>query len=358
MVCGVSRMNASPGLRIGVLTSLGRTLDAFFPELSKEWEAQGAQVFAAAGDPAKLMPSDVIDGLTQSPSLSNFKASASLAKWIDERSLDVVLTSTATASALVRIRKRKVPVVYFCHGLHWTHNAEFSPVWKSVERLLLGNTRAAIVSNSEDEAWLSRYLGSELVAKLPYGVGVPTERFPRTPASPFTGPLELAWIGDFSSRKQPLLAVEVAAHLKEAGVSFILTMAGSGPLEGEVASEIVRRGLQDQVHLPGRMDSGQLIAASQVLLHTSKWEGLARVLLEAAATGRNAYGFDVKGVRDAPSIKVVEPGNAHALASAILRDIEGGFNPQAFPDPKHMTSESQAGLVLDHLKRWVITSER
>jgi len=346
-------MNASPGLRIGVLTSLGRTLDAFFPELSREWEAQGAQVFAAAGDPAKLMPSDVIDGVTQSPSLSNFKASASLAKWIDERSLDVVLTNTATASALVRLRKQKVPIVYFCHGLHWTHNGEFSPVWKTIERLLLRNTRAAIVSNSEDEAWLARHLGSDLVAKLPYGVGVPTERFQRTPVPTIDGPLELAWIGDFSTRKQPLLAVDVAVHLNEAGANFRLTMAGSGPLEDEVALAIVKRGLQDRVHLPGRADSGELISNSHALLHTSKWEGLARVLLEAAAIGRNAYGFDVKGVRDAPSINVVEPGDTRALASAILRDIEGGFPTQSFPKPANMTSESHANLVLGHLQRWV-----
>lgn len=346
-------MNESRGLRIGVLTSLGRTLDAFFPELAREWEAQGAQVFAAAGDPAKLFESDIIAGLTQSPTLSNFRASASLSSWIDDRDLDVVLTNTATASALVRIRKRNVPVVYFCHGLHWADNEEFSPVWKSVERLLIRNTRAAIVSNSEDQAWLSRHLGQDSVAKLPFGVGVPIERYVRTPMPSVEGVIQLAWIGDFSSRKQPLLAVDVARHLRDAGLEFRLNMAGSGPLESEVAAAVVQYGLQEYVTLLGRKDSGVLISDSHAVVHTSKWEGLARVLLEAAAIGRNAYGFDVKGVRDAPSIKVVASGDAVALARAIVHDAERGLPPQRFPDVEKMTSESHADLVLGYLEGWV-----
>lgn len=302
-----------------------------------------------------LIESDVIDGLTQSPKLSNFRTPSSLSRWVDDRSLDVVLTNTATASALARLRKPPVPVVYFCHGLHWARNAEWSPIWKSAERLLLKHTTAAIVSNTEDEDWFRARIGDARVAKLPYGVGVPIERFPRTATPPLDPRIRIAWIGDFSTRKQPEAAVDVARHLKASGVDFQLTMAGSGPLMGRTATAISKYGLEDQITLPGRKDSGQLITNSHLLLHTSKWEGLARVLLEAVAIGRNTFGFDVKGVRDAPGISVVESGQAEALATAVRENIEAGLPPQGYPDPTAMTSATHARLILGHLERWLDT---
>lgn len=340
-------------MRLGILASLGGTLDAFFPELIREWQKQGVEVFGAAGDPSKQVKSDVITGLTRSPRLSNLLAPASLREWIDRHSLDVVLTNTATASALVRLHKPRVPIVYFCHGLHWKRNDEWSPVWRTVERYLLGHTTAAIVSNSEDEAWLNKYLGGGKVARLPFGVGVPIERFVRTPSPPLEGSTRLAWIGEFSARKRPEIGVEVARYLRDWGVDFRLTMAGEGAMMGRIREEISRHGLTDRVSLPGRTESGSLITRSHLLLHTSRWEGLARVLLEAAAIGRNSYGFEVKGVRDLASVATVQDGDARALATLIRDDIEKGLPAQPYPPPEDMTSAHHADIVLSNLRAWL-----
>lgn len=337
-------------MRLGVLTSVGKTLDAFFPELAYEWQKKGVDVFAAAGDRARLVESDLITGLTQNPQLGNFKAPKALADWIVKRSLDVVLTNTATASALVRVRHSAVPIVYFCHGLHWADNRDWSPVWKTAERILLRHTTAAIVSNTEDEAWLSKRLGKDKVIRLPFGVGVPLERFERTPAPPISGTVRLAWIGDFSSRKQPNVAIDVARQLRDFDIDFQLTMAGDGPLMGRVQSLIAEHDLSNHVTLPGRLDSGQLISSSHALVHTSKWEGLARVLLESAAIGRNAYGFDVKGVRDAPSIAIVRKDDVISLSRRLADDIRAGMPAQAYPDPSQMSSEKHADLVLQFVR--------
>jgi glycosyltransferase involved in cell wall biosynthesis len=337
-------------LRLGVLTSLGRTLDAFFPELVREWQKDGVDVFGAAGDPAQLVDSDSIPGLTQVPQPSNFKTPRALADWITERSLDVVLTNTATASALVRVRKPAVPIIYFCHGLHWADNGEWAPVWKTVERQLLRHTTAAIVSNTEDEAWFSKHLGEGRVMRSPFGVGVPLARFKRTPTPPFSGLVRLAWIGDFSERKQPDVAVEIARRLRDAGMDFQLTMAGDGPLKVRVRSLVAAHGLDKHVLLPGRSSSGQLISASHALVHTSKWEGLARVLLESAAIGRNAYGFDVKGVRDVANVAVVPSGDVAAMSHLIVEDIRAGLPEQAFPEPSQMASAAHAELVLRFIR--------
>lgn len=340
-------------IRLGVLTSVGRTLDAFFPELVAAWTARGVTVFTAAGDPSHHFDSAVIPGLTQSPSLGNLGVPAQLARWIESNSLDAVLTNTAVASALVRLRRPKVPLIYFCHGLHWSRNAQFSPIWKSIEAILARNTRAAIVSNSEDEEWLTRRLGKDRVLRLEHGVGVPIERFPRTPMPPLSDELQLAWIGQMSARKRPILAVEVAEYLRDWGVPFHLRMAGTGALQAQVRAAVARAGLQEHVSLIDRVPSSTLLQDVHAILHTSAWEGLARVLLEAAAIGRNAYGFDVKGVRDAPSIALARDGDPRALADMIRTDFDEGLPGQQFPNPSEMTVERYSNLTLDQILAWL-----
>jgi hypothetical protein len=44
-------------MRIGLLTSIGETPDAFFPNLIHNWTGQGHEIFAAAGTAASKIPS-------------------------------------------------------------------------------------------------------------------------------------------------------------------------------------------------------------------------------------------------------------------------------------------------------------
>ena len=54
------------------------------------------------------------------------------------------------------------------------------------------------------------------------------------------------------------------------------------------------------------------------LLHTSEREGLPRVQLEAAAIGRPSFGYDIRGVRDAPGATAVgRAGDTDVLARAV-----------------------------------------
>ncbi|PWC07588.1 glycosyltransferase [Mycetocola zhujimingii] len=341
-------------MRIGILASVGRTLDAFFPEIIDTWRGEGEHVVAAAGTRAERVDADVIRGLTQSPSIANLAAPRALSLWIARHRLDVVVTNTATASALVRATQRSVPIVYFCHGLHWSENGPNERVWKGIESALLSRTRAAIVSNSEDYEWMSARLGHDAVLTMPFGVGVPIERFPRTPL-PRLGsvPLKLAWIGDMTSRKRPALAVEVAKHLAAAGVEFELEMVGTGPAVDALEAQIRELGLTKQILLPGRLESSAVLARSHALIHTAEWEGLARVTLEAAAIGRNVYGFDVKGVRDAPSVSLARDGDAREVAAKIISDLRGKSFSHEYPEPDLLTTEKQSLRVLNSLRGWV-----
>jgi glycosyltransferase involved in cell wall biosynthesis len=92
-------------------------------------------------------------------------------------------------------------------------------------------------------------------------------------------------------------------------------MLGDGPLLGEV-----RAAAPAYVDVVGRRDPVPAIAAAHALLHTSEREGLPRVQLEAAAVGRPSFGYDIRGVRDAPGATAIgDVGDMRGLATAIER---------------------------------------
>ncbi|MGO8609752.1 hypothetical protein ACC848_43130, partial [Rhizobium johnstonii] len=79
-------------------------------------------------------------------------------------------------------------------------------------------------------------------------------------------------------------------------------------------------GLGAVVTAEGRAAVAPALGSATALLHTAEWEGLPRVALEAAAVGRWCYGFDVKGLRDAPLVRLAADGDVDALAALVAAD--------------------------------------
>lgn len=115
----------------------------------------------------------------------------------------------------------------------------------------------------------------------------------------------------------------VAAHEPQASFVWV----GDGPLEPELRAEAERLGLQPpQLCLAGwRNDVPSLLAAADVFVLPSLFEGLPLVMLEAMAAGKAVVGTTVCGTREAiedeVSGRLVEPGNPAALATAILEAL-------------------------------------
>lgn len=342
-------------MRIGLLTSVGSMLDAFFPEIVREWEASGHTVLTAAGDPARTLPGTVVEGLTRRPAVSARRAQRGLRDWAEDGRLDVVVTNSATASALVRTAGLEAPVVYFCHGLHW--NRLRSPqdrLWQTVEHQLLARTAGVLTLNSDDEAWFRSRMPAHTVHRLVAGVGLDLDRYPRT-AVPSDGRLRLTWVGEHSRRKRPWLALDLAAALRERGTDAHLTMVGTGALLERTRDEVRRRRLEDRVHVAGWGDVAEALTASHALVHTATWEGLPRVMLEAYAMGRRTYAFDVKGVRDSPEAVLVRDGDVRGLAASVAADWESGRllrGPES--DAAHLCSRAVAREILVFLRGTIL----
>lgn len=107
-------------------------------------------------------------------------------------------------------------------------------------------------------------------------------------------------------------------------VRFVLM--GDGPLRPELEAQVAALGLQDRVIFTGfRPDVDDALAASDVFVLSSLWEGMPIALLEAMAAGCATVSTDVGGVgqvlQDAVTGLLVPPGDPPALAAAILRCV-------------------------------------
>ena len=309
---------------LGLLTSVGATLDAFFLEITERWREQGAVVEPAAGSLAETFDrSAVLPSITRKPSARNWRARAELREWVRDKGIDVVITNTATASMLVRAAGVGVPVVYFCHGLHWNGNHLADLPFRAVERALVPRTDGIVCINSADQEWFDRHAASTPRLRLLGGVGLDTERFVRRPEMPWREgeePLRMVWCGEFSHRKNPAAAVQLAHHLADRGIDVTLDMLGSGPLFDDPSSSSPIEGL---VRRHGVADPVPHFERSHVLVQTARWEGLPRVGLEAIAIGLPAVGFDVKGVRDLPAVQLAPEDDIARLADCVLSAARG-----------------------------------
>jgi len=131
-------------------------------------------------------------------------------------------------------------------------------------------------------------------------------------------------IGRLSMPKTPEVFVEAAATVLRTRPSARFLVVGDGAYRERVAALIERLGVGRQVLMLGlRADVGDIMAASDVIVHSSLREGLPKTVLEAMAAGKPVIGTNVGGVAAAVEDEVtgllVEPSNPAQLAAAIER---------------------------------------
>jgi glycosyltransferase involved in cell wall biosynthesis len=78
-----------------------------------------------------------------------------------------------------------------------------------------------------------------------------------------------------------------------------LLLVGAGPLEKALRQQCYHTGISGRVHFIGwRSDIPSLLAASNLLVLTSAWEGMPNVILEAMAAGLPVAATQVEGIAE------------------------------------------------------------
>jgi glycosyltransferase involved in cell wall biosynthesis len=132
------------------------------------------------------------------------------------------------------------------------------------------------------------------------------------------GPDALAavFVGELAERKQPVQFAQAVQRARATHPEIVGLLAGDGPL-GPALQPMAGEG----VRLPGHRDVGELLAAADVFVLPSLWEGLAYAVLEAMALGVPVIVSDGPGNPDAVGDAglVFPAGDVAALAEALER---------------------------------------
>jgi glycosyltransferase involved in cell wall biosynthesis len=140
------------------------------------------------------------------------------------------------------------------------------------------------------------------------------------------------------------VAKRVCAGMPEARFVII----GDGILRPSLEALIAREGLEDKVRLAGwRRDVPRAMGSLDLLLLTSRWEGLPRVMLEAAAAGLPIVATRAGGVEEAvvrsDRVRLCEVGDIAGLAagveSLLLARPDGTIPVTGNPLPKEFHIE-------------------
>lgn len=244
---------------------------------------------------------------------------------------DIVHTHSSKAGILGReaARLESVPaVIHTAHG--WAfHDRQPPPVrafYRMLERRAAHATdRIVVVADANREKGLAAGIGRpDQYVTIRSGVRVDEslrgerDAVRREMGVPDGAPLVI-WVGNFKPQKAPVEMARAAALLLLKSPDACFAALGDGPLRPRVARVLAP--LADRARILGwRSDAQRLIAASDLLLHTAIFEGLPRVILEAAALGVPCVSTNVDGipeaVRDGESGLLFRPGETDAMASA------------------------------------------
>jgi glycosyltransferase involved in cell wall biosynthesis len=312
----------APKVLIVTATDRRRGAEVFTERLvgglaARGWVA-GAVSLTASGADRTVDVEPLTDVSSARPGRYNLEIRRELAKRIRAVDPDVVIAnggSTLRYCATVRLPK-KAKLVYIAIGepRYWIR----SGVSRLVNRRLLRRSALVLSVCSETRRQLLE-LEPSLAGRIEVTyTGVPDEMF--TVRHESSGPLRVAMIGSLSDEKDPALALRTVA----ATPGVALRMVGDGPLAGELRRQVAALSIEDRVELIGAVDD---VAAhlqwADLLILTSRTEGLPGAVLEAGAAGVPSLAVDVGGVseavRDGLTGVIADRDDEQGLVRALTR---------------------------------------
>jgi glycosyltransferase involved in cell wall biosynthesis len=234
---------------------------------------------------------------------------------IQQRGIDAVVTNTtASLSPLLAARMTSVPALVHARDTLWSPGG---PALRAVH----GALATTVIAISDSAA--RPFDGARArVVKITDGIPLP-ERIER----PRPGGWRLVVVGSVDRNKAQAVAVEALSLLRRQGRPATLDLVGpesDADYARETRQLAQRLEVAEHVRWRGEVDGADAaLAEADIALSTSFGEVAPLVLLEAMAREIPVVGTRVGGVpelvEDGQSGLLVEPGDAAALAAAVVR---------------------------------------
>lgn len=318
-------------------------------QLARDQVARGLDVVVAGPPPAALKPAVLTAGARfsdwaakRSPGPASVLEARALARLIAAEDPDLVHLHSSKAGLAGRLALRgRRPTLFQPHS--WSFEALHGPMRRLAtlwERRAAGWADAIVcVSETErrhgiDAGIDGRYAvvsnGVDLEAFAP--AGAEERDAARTRLRLADGPLAVC-VGRLCRQKGQDVLLEAWPAVRARVPGARLVLIGDGPTEPEL-----RAAAGEGVDLVGpRMDVPDWLAAADVFVAPSRWEGMALTLLEAMATRRSVVATEVAGARDAlgdEAGRIVPVESVPELVDAVVERLR---------DPDLAADEGRAG---------------
>lgn len=291
---------------------------------------------------------------------------------------DIVHTHSSKAGILGRRAAAKlgVPAVHTIHGaaFHYGQNPVFHNVYKWAEKIAAKWTDHFI---SVCDAMTDQYVEAGVAPREKFTTvfsGMDVEPFLNPPKPPAEVREELRLSSDKIvvgkiARLFPLKGheyiIEAAAKVLDQNPNVQFMFVGDGILREQYAARLNELGISDRFTFTGLVPPAripELINAMDIVVHTSMWEGLARVLPQGLISAKPVVSFDIDGAKDVvipdETGFLIEPKDVDGLVSAIsrlaadanLRERMGNTGRERFTDQfRHQTMTAQIREIYERV---------
>lgn len=257
-----------------------------------------------------------------------------LARFLSSQDFDLVQCHLTYANIIGTLcgRLAGLPVVNTLHSIADVLQ-EFHPMIGSLETWAMRHwaNRIVAVGHTIRNSFQSRLRGRSIEV-VPNAVSIPIIITPaqrvklRKEVAGDPAKTILISVGRFAPAKGYEDLVLAFSMLVTSYPDIVLLLVGDGPLFGEIHNLVSKSGLEKNVFLLGkRNDVPSLLAASDLYVSSSHWEGLPLAILEAMMAGLPIV---ATGVGDIPSVVtadiglVVPPHQPESIAEAIAKLLD------------------------------------
>ncbi|MBO11575.1 MAG: glycosyl transferase family 1 [Planctomycetaceae bacterium] len=269
----------------------------------------------------------------------DWRSYQAIATAIRELSPDIVHTHSSKAGILGRAAAhcQQVPVVHTIHGaaFHFGQSRLSQAVFRQAERWAARRCQKLI---SVCDAMTRQYVNAGIATPEMFTTiysGMDVEPFLDPPRSREEVRAELGFQDDdivvgkvarLFNLKGHRYLLEAASQIIEKCPRARFLLVGDGPLRDQFEARISRDGLADHFVLAGLVPPGripELLHATDLVVHASVWEGLARVLPQSMIAGKPVVSFEIDG---APEVVLheetgllVQPESVEGLIESVTR---------------------------------------
>ncbi|MET9605751.1 glycosyltransferase family 4 protein [Streptomyces sp. NPDC006512] len=229
------------------------------------------------------------------------------------------------AALALRGGGRRVPLVVTWHGGAPETAGVFGRLGRLLERRV-ARAAAVVLGASSDQVDLARLRGARDARLAAVAVPAPAAAGPepvadadktRAELGVVERPLVIA-VGSLVARRGYSVLLDAARSWRALDPVPLLVIAGEGPLRAELSRRIEEEGLPVRL-LGRRRDADRLLAAADVAVLPSRWEGRSLLAQEALRAGVALVATEVGGVPElvGNAAVLVPYGNPGALAGAV-----------------------------------------